>query len=116
VDAHMQKAAIAYKYNVSKTRSILKAALKLDKPSSFKIYHALGKLEQKASNSERAIEYFERCLELNPYYHYSMKALADTYADQNDLGMSIYFYQEYLQLDPYSCRILNRLGTILNRV
>ena len=69
-------------------------------PSAAGYYNLIGQVYFKARLYNKAISYYEKCLELAPYVGSTYKYLAKCYFEMNDTKNAIACYREALKYDP----------------
>lgn len=81
------------------TIEVLKKAEKIDNERT-DIYNLMGFSYFKMKEHAKAIECFQKVIELNPGSAIDYANIASNYRDMGDTGMAVHFYRIALELDP----------------
>ncbi|QSX24194.1 tetratricopeptide repeat protein [Priestia megaterium] len=83
-----------------------------DIDDKYEIYNNLGTAFLEKGLHEEAIEYFNRCITLNPSYATSYINLGVVYYNLNDYGSSLEFINKALELDPDNITFIFNRGIL----
>ena len=99
------------KNKFSKSKRILKKAIKL-KPEKTIAYHFMGTLKIKERKFERALEYFENVLLIDPFFISSKIQIAFVFLLKKDYEKALKIIEEAKKIDPNHPMIWRQLGNI----
>ena len=111
---HLTKAVVAcYENEYEKAIDEINAFLQKDGKNPF-AYSLLGNIEVNRKNLEKAVDYFESSLKIEPLSS-SYKNLAYISLIKKDFNQAISFFEKALKIAPQSLEIYWELGIIYNR-
>lgn len=85
-------------------------------PNNFKVHWGMGQIEIELNNACDAVEHFKRALMLNPYHFSSAKELGYLYKLECDNDLCIFYYEEFIEMNPYDEEVYNYLGLAFDDV
>lgn len=108
--AYTQLSSAYYKtMNYKKAESSLHMAIEINK-NDYMSYNNLGILNYKnLKNKKQAIKYFNKSLDINPYYNSSLFNLGTLYLENKDYEKAILNYDKLLSINP------NHINALLNK-
>tara|TARA_B100000686_G_C16794686_1_gene981424 strand:- start:1470 stop:3239 length:1770 start_codon:yes stop_codon:yes gene_type:complete len=63
-------------------------------------------------NSDEALQYYQKAIDIDPYYFASQYNLGTLYEEKGDINQALYHYQFALLIDPYVAEVNGKLGEI----
>jgi len=80
------------------------------------ILYQIGSTYVQIGNIPKAIYYFERTVQANPFNDLALYDLGFFYDQENKLKKSIKYYNLYLDIDPFNQYVWFNLGTVYNKI
>lgn len=81
-------------------------------PYSKRVYNNLGDVYSKEGDKQKAIQMFQKAIELDPNYNHAYHNLANTYLEVGDVQNAITNFEKSIQVDPNLYQSYYKLGLI----
>ena len=96
-------------------RNSFQEILNIDENNNYALV-GLGDIERKVGNTDKAIKFYEKCLDYYPANNYALFGLADCFKTQKKYNKAIEIWKQYLIHDDKNITVITRVADAYRKI